>query len=143
MVSKIIIIGANAAGVNAAIAARKTDMDAEIVLVTDEEYAAYSRCGLPYVLAGDIALFEDLITFPSSYIKTMGIDLRTKISVKSIDSHEKVITAIYEDGRAESIPYDSLVLACGASSFIPPFKGRDKEGVFSLRTMEDLSLIHI
>ena len=54
---KIVIIGANAAGVHAANAARKTDSGAEITLIDKEPYPAYSRCGIPYVLAGEIPQF--------------------------------------------------------------------------------------
>ena len=47
---KIIVIGANAAGLDAAVAARKTNRVAEITVITEESVATYSRCGLPFVL---------------------------------------------------------------------------------------------
>jgi NADH oxidase (H2O2-forming) len=64
MTRKIIIIGAHAAGLDAASAARKTDRTAEITLITKEKKTAYSRCGLPFVLGGHIKSFEDLVIFP-------------------------------------------------------------------------------
>ncbi|MEM3055859.1 MAG: FAD/NAD(P)-binding oxidoreductase, partial [Candidatus Bathyarchaeia archaeon] len=75
MSRRIIIIGANAAGLEAASAARKTDREAEITLVTGEPHLAYSRCGLPYVLAGEIPSFQDLIVFPPSYYKMMRLEV--------------------------------------------------------------------
>lgn len=45
---------ANAAEINAANAARKLDGKAEIIFLTSERDPAYSQCGLPYVLAGEI-----------------------------------------------------------------------------------------
>jgi nitrite reductase (NADH) large subunit len=40
-----------------------------------------------------------------------------------------------EGGTREK--YESLLLANGSFSFIPPFKGTDKKGVFALRTLDD------
>ncbi|MEM2093665.1 MAG: FAD-dependent oxidoreductase [Candidatus Bathyarchaeia archaeon] len=141
MVGSIVIIGANAAGVNAAIAARRVNRDADIILITEEEDAAYSRCGLPYVLAGEIPRFGNLVMFSPSYFRSMRIELLTKTSVKTIDIYEKMISVIHEDGKAESIPYDVAVIATGAMASTPSFKGCDKQGVFSLRTLNDGSRI--
>ena len=137
MVGQIVVVGANAAGVNAAITARRTNRDADVVLITEEEEAAYSRCGLPYVLAGKIPQFGDLITFSPNYFRSMRIELQTKTSVQAIDLHEKTVNMIHEDRRAESMPYDSVVLATGATPSILPIKGCEKEGVSSLRTLND------
>ena len=35
------------------------------------------------------------------------------------------------------MPYDSLVIATGADSFMPPIKGKEKPGILSLRGIED------
>ncbi|MCK4434851.1 FAD-dependent oxidoreductase, partial [Candidatus Bathyarchaeota archaeon] len=40
-------------------------------------------------------------------------------------------------GKKEQLPYDSLILATGAFPFIPPIKGREKQGIHVLRTLED------
>ena len=67
MPRRIVVIGANSAGVSAAVAARKMDVKAEITLISEEKYLPYSRCGLPYVLSGEIPDFRDLVLFPPSY----------------------------------------------------------------------------
>ncbi len=137
MPRRIAIIGANAAGIDAASAARKTDRESEITLITHEPYPAYSRCGLPYVLAKEIPQFEDLIVFPPSFYKMMKLDLRTETMAKSIDPKEKSIQLQRNDGATETLKYDSLILATGAYPFVPPVKGIDKKGVFNLRTIGD------
>ncbi|MDH5391306.1 MAG: NAD(P)/FAD-dependent oxidoreductase, partial [Candidatus Bathyarchaeota archaeon] len=88
---KIAIIGANAAGIHAANAARKTDSQAEITLIDKEAYPAYSRCGIPYVLAGEIPSFDDLTAFPPSHYKTMKLDLRLETTARSINPDEKIV----------------------------------------------------
>jgi len=137
MPRRIVIIGAHTAGCDAAAAARLTDRTAEITLITNEKYAAYSRCGLPFVLGGRIKSFEDLIVFPPSYFKMMKFDLKTETNVTSIDPDGKTVEVQYKDGKKENLQYDSLIIATGAKPAIPPIKGRDKEGVYVLRTIED------
>jgi NADH oxidase (H2O2-forming) len=134
---KIVIIGCNAAAINAANAARKTDREAEITMVTAEKYPAYSRCGIPYVLAGEIPKFEDLIVFPPSHYKLMKIDLRTETVATSVDPNMKVVQIQQKDSKPDKLSYDSLILATGASPFVLPVKGRELPGVFTIRSIED------
>jgi len=133
---RIIIIGANAAGSAAASAARKTDREAEITLIESDKYPAYSRCGLPYVLSGQIENFEDLIVFPPQWYKMMNLDLRLETTATVIEPKEQTVQ-IEKDGRRELLHYDVLVLASGGRSFIPPIKGYDKKGIYALRTIDD------
>jgi NADH oxidase (H2O2-forming) len=137
MPKKIVIIGAHAAGCDAASAARLTDKNAEITMLTNEKYAGYSRCGLPFVLGGHIKSFTDLIVFPQSYFRMMKIDLKLETNVTNIDTKSKTVEFQHKDGRMENLQYDSLIIAAGAKSAIPPIKGREKNGVFTLRTIED------
>jgi NADPH-dependent 2,4-dienoyl-CoA reductase/sulfur reductase-like enzyme len=88
---RIIIIGANAAGSSAASSARKTDREAEITLIESDKYPAYSRCGLPYVLAGQIENFEDLIVFPPQWYKMMNLDLRLETNATAIEPKEQTV----------------------------------------------------
>ena len=44
-------------------------------------------------------------------------------------------------GRARPYRYDKLLLATGGISFVPPIKGADHPGVFTLRTMADADAI--
>ena len=137
MPRRIVIIGAHAAGVDAASAARKTDRTAEITLITDEKYAGYSRCGLPFVIGGQIPSFSNLIVFPPSYFQMMKLNLKTETKVTKIDTSKKAVITVDKAGKTEEIPYDSLIMAAGASAFTPPIKGREKQGILPLRTIED------
>jgi len=134
---RIVIIGAHAAGVDAASAARKTDRTAEITLITDEKYAGYSRCGLPFVIGGHIPNFNNLVVFQPSYFQMMKLNLKTETKVTKIDTGKKTVSTVDKNGNTEEIPYDSLIIAAGASAFTPPIKGREKQGILPLRTIED------
>jgi NADH oxidase (H2O2-forming) len=123
--------------VDAASAARKTDRTAEITLITEEKHAGYSRCGLPFVIGGQIPSFNDLIVFPPSYYQMMKLTLKTETKVTKIDTGKKVVETVDKTGKTEELAYDSLIIAAGASAFTPPIKGREKQGILPLRTLED------
>ena len=137
MPKRIVIIGAHAAGVDAASAARKTDRTAEITLITEEKNAGYSRCGLPFVIGGQIPSFSSLIVFPPAFYQMMKLNLKTETKVTAINTGNKTVETVNKTDKSENIPYDSLIVATGASSFMPPIKGREKQGILSLRALED------
>ena len=137
MARRVLIIGANAAGVDAASAARKKDRSAEITLVTEEKYAGYSRCGLPFVIGGQIEHFTDLIVYPPAFFQMQKLSLRLETKAIAIKVKEKTVTIQTKEGTTETLPYDSLVIATGAYSFMPPIKGKEKQGILSLRGIED------
>ena len=137
MPKRIVIIGAHAAGVDAASAARKTDRQAEITMITEEKHAGYSRCGLPFVIGGHIPSFNDLIVFSPAFFQMMKISLKTETKATAVNTQNKTVDTTDKDGKTETLQYDSLIIATGATSFTPPIKGREKQGVSSLRTLED------
>jgi NADH oxidase (H2O2-forming) len=137
MPKRIIIIGAHAAGVDAASAARKTDRQAEITLITEEPHCGYSRCGLPFVIGGQIPSFPSLIVFSPAFFQMMKINLKTETKATAINTQNRTVETVDKTGKTETLTYDSLVLATGASPFMPPIKGKEKQGILSLRTLED------
>jgi NADH oxidase (H2O2-forming) len=134
---RVVIIGAHAAGVDAAAAVRKTDRSTEIILVTKERHAGYSRCGIPFVIGGYIPKFEDLIVYPPAYYRMNKLDLKLETTVTHIKKDKKTVETLDKTGKTETLPYDSLILATGASPAIPPIKGKDKQGIYVVRTLED------
>jgi NADH oxidase (H2O2-forming) len=137
MPKHIVIIGAHAAGVDAASAARKTDRTAEITMLTEEKHPGYSRCGLPFVIGGHIPNFSDLIVFPPAFFQMMKINLKTETKATAIDITKKTVDTQDKTGKSETISYDTLIVATGANSFMPPIKGKEKQEICSLRTLDD------
>ncbi|UCG45382.1 MAG: NAD(P)/FAD-dependent oxidoreductase, partial [Candidatus Bathyarchaeota archaeon] len=135
--NKIVIIGANAAGVHAANAARKTDPKAEITLIDEGPYPAYSRCGIPYVLAGEIESFDNLMAFPPSHYRMMKFNLSLETKAKSINPSDMIVMVEDKEGNSEAIEYDSLILATGADPFFIPIEGHNLPEVFAMRTVDD------
>jgi NADH oxidase (H2O2-forming) len=84
-----------------------------------------------------IPSFRDLVVYPSAYFQMLKLTLRTETKVTAINTKEKTVTAVDKAGTTETLQYDSLVIATGADAFMPPIKGREKQGILSLRTLED------
>ncbi len=139
MVRQIVVIGASAAGIEAAAAARKKDRTAEIILITQEKTAGYSRCGLPFVIGGHIPSFRDLVVYPPAFFHMQKLELRTQTKVSAINTKDKTLTIQTKENSTttQTLPYDVLVIATGAEPYMPPIKGKEKAGIHSLRTLED------
>jgi NADH oxidase (H2O2-forming) len=67
----------------------------------------------------------------------MKINLKTETRATAINTTNKTVDISDKTGKSETIPYDSLIIATGASAFMPPIKGKEKQGILSLRTLDD------
>ena len=127
-----LIVGNGVAGTTAAENIRKQDKEGKITIVTDEDFPFYWRLRLNEYLAGDITE-EALAAKKAQWYGDQRIDLKLKTLIAGADPNEKVVFT--ED--KQRLSYDSLLIATGSHSFIPPIKGSEKEGVFALRNIQD------
>jgi len=127
-----LIVGNGVAGTTAAETIRKQDKNGSILTLTDEDLPFYYRIRLSEFLTGDLS-DQNLVAKEESWYQDQGIKLRLKARVVDAEPREK--TVILKNG--ERISYDSLLIATGSHSFIPPIKGADKKGVFALRSIQD------
>jgi len=139
MTERIVVIGADAAGMSAASQARRIAGDAvEIVAFERGMHTSYSACGIPYWVAGDVSELEHLVARSPETHRGNGIDLRMRTEVEEIDLAAGRVTArdlaarrSYREG------FDSLVIATGAVPVRPPLPGVDAAGVFGVQTLDD------
>ena len=127
-----LIIGSGVAGTAAAQAIRKIDPYGPLTIVTTEPYPFYSRIRLIDFLAGNLKPEQLFLKKPEWYAE-QGITLRMSTRAVKINPGLKTVTV--EGG--EELAYGKLLLATGATPFIPPIPGAQRQGVFSLRTMDD------
>ena len=111
-----VVVGASAAGINAAKTLREINKDIEIILVSKDEYV-YSRCILHHFLDGRRDI-EDLDFSPGEFFKKYDIKWMKGVEVTGIDTKEKKLKL----DNGEDLPYEKVVLATGASSFLPPIE---------------------
>jgi ferredoxin-nitrite reductase len=130
---KILIVGGSIAGHTAAQTARSVDPGAQITLVTDERHAFYNRLNLTRFLCEEIQR-EDLFDIKPEWYAEQEIHLLTESRVIGLDPIKK--TALLSEGR--ELGYDACILAHGSSASLPPFYRPELEGVFPLRTLDDV-----
>jgi nitrite reductase (NADH) large subunit len=135
-VHRYVIVGAGIAGVSAAEAIRKSDPDATIILLSSESELPYFRMNLTRYLAGELDSSK-LSLHPMVWYGENRINLQLNTTVTDLLPDEKIL--ILSDER--KIPYDTSILATGASPFVPPFPGTKLEGVQTLRTLHDANAI--
>jgi NADH oxidase (H2O2-forming) len=122
----VVVIGASAAGLTAAITARRHYPDHSI-LVLRREATVQIPCGIPYVFGTVGAPEKNLIPADDTLSKN-GIDHIVEEAVRIVPQDRKVITT-----AGNEIVYQRLVIAAGSEPVVPPIPGRDKKGVFAIR----------
>jgi len=133
---KYVIIGSGAAAVSAAEAIRKRNDVAEITIYTDEDTPPYYRPILTEMISEDVSDDQFYIKSTNFYADHR-ITLNLNSPVESINPTNFTCTLVSGD----EVSYDKLLIATGASPFIPPITGRDLDGVFTLRNDKDLDTL--
>ena len=135
---KYLIVGGVAAGTKAAAKLKRCDRSAEVLVVTKGEDISYAGCGLPYYIGGDIKTRGELIVnTPAAYEGLTGATVRTGCEAVALDAAAHAVTVCEKDGSEHVEGYDKLVIATGASPFVPGVPGTDLGGVFCVRTPDD------
>lgn len=130
-----VIIGNGTAGFAAAIDLSRRE-GAAVELYTRERHHYYYRPRLLDFLADKISM-DEVYMRPASWYERRGIDVHLSAEVTRLWPERKRIQLA--DGR--EVRYDRLLLATGSTPFVPPIVGADKEGVFTLRTLDDAMMI--
>lgn len=131
--TRVVIVGASAAGMTAASKIRReTGNDVEVVVFEASAYTSISACGLPYFASGDVTDSADLIVRTPQEHRANGIDVRTTTKVTAVDLARAQLHT--EDG---SFDYDKLIVATGATPRRLDIEGIDSVGVLPLHTLDD------
>ncbi len=129
---RVVIVGAGIAGLSAAESVRKTSPDAPVTLLSQEDELPYYRLNLTRLLAGEIDEAA-LPIHPASWYDENRIELIRGGEVVRLDVEGRAVELA--DGRA--IAWEKLILASGASAWVPPLAGADLDGVRVLRSVAD------
>jgi NADH oxidase (H2O2-forming) len=130
MAQRIVIVGGGAAGIGAAGAAKGTDPNADVIVYTEFEDAAYSPCGIPYVHGGEIPDFERLFLGTKQQYADQGIDIRYQTYVSSFDLENRTVTV-----NGELVRFDSLVVATGFDYASPGVPGSGLTGLYYVKNI--------
>jgi len=118
-----------------ALADRGVTTRARVVVLCEEPRPAYDRVQLTSYFSGRTA--DDLSMVEDGFMERHGIELHLGDPAESVDRAARTVTA----RSGLTVTYDTLVLATGSYPFVPPVPGKDSEGCFVYRTVDDLLAI--
>ncbi len=108
--------------------------DFDITVLCEEPRAAYDRVALTSFFTRSA---EELSLVAAGFFEKSGIALHLNERATAIDRANRTVTT----SAGRTLNYDKLVLATGSYPFVPPVPGREREGCFVYRTIEDLVAI--
>ena len=129
---RYLIIGNGVAGARAAVKIRETDQKGEIHIFTEEAFPFYYRVRFPEYVAGEVTI-QNLTIHTKEWYQSKGILIHLEEGVNEVNVPKKEVTS----QKGKTYAYDLLLMATGGNAFVPPIKGTEKKGVFTLRTMKD------
>lgn len=128
---RYVIVGNGGAGLRAAQAIRQRDPEGEITIVDRDPHPCYYRMRLPDYISG---------WRERDSVFVVGEDFYRENRIRFLSGQE--VTAVRPEGGAvelssgESLPFDRLLLACGARPRELTVPGSELDGVVYLRTLD-------
>jgi len=126
----VVVIGGSAAGIPAAITARRHYPEKSIILIRKEKQVLIP-CGIPYIF-GTLGKPENNL-ISDSVLQDNNIELvvdeAKELHAKELDPKEKKVVL----ASGESVLYDKLILATGSAPLALPIPGFDKKNVYTIK----------
>ena len=136
-----IIVGGGGAGFMTANQLRHTGYGGKITLISQDDKAPYNRPLLSKMFLAGKMDEKYLMLGGADWASNNNIDLRLQQTVSEVLPNARTIVITDADGKREEQTADFLVVATGAEPKIPPFKGAELDGVYTLRSMDDAKAI--
>jgi NADPH-dependent 2,4-dienoyl-CoA reductase/sulfur reductase-like enzyme len=143
MVERLVVIGGDAGGMAAAMQARRRQPYLEIVALEKGAWTSYSACGIPYLVAGDVASIEDLVArSPQEFRDKHRIDVRTQHEALAIDpARRQIEVRDHQRHRMFNLDFDQVHVATGARPTRPELPGIDLDHVKGVQTLDDAKVL--
>ncbi len=135
---KVVIIGGVATGPKTAARLRRLNPEALITVIEKQDLLSYAGCGMPYYIEDVIKEWNQLlggnIIRDTAYFKqNKGFTVLDQTEALKINRKTRTVTIKnLRNGDVKELPYDKLVLATGATPFVPKMEGADLQGVHRL-----------
>ena len=120
---EVVVIGGSAAGLIAAKTAKLTHKEKSVLIIRKEEISLVP-CGIPYIFSTLNNIDENKMGIDP--IKKLGVDFLIE-EVLSVDVKEKKVKT-----SGNEVTYEKLIFATGSNPFVPPIKGADLGGVYTI-----------
>ena len=131
---RLLVVGADAAGMSGAMAVRRLLPSAEIVAFERGPDASYSMCGIPAYLGAEVQRAAQLVARSVGEFAADGVEVRLGAEVTRIDPDGRRVR-VRSAGADSWESYDALLYAAGGDSVMPALPGLDRWGV-PVRTLD-------
>ena len=135
--SKYLIVGSSHAGLSALDAIRVWDAEGPVMVLTQEKRLPYSPTILPYVVSGETEP-EKVFLRDTEGLERLGVVFEYGARVSGLDTAGHTVSL----DSGETVKYEKLLLATGASPATPPIEGIGEVPFHVLRTLDDASGLH-
>jgi NADPH-dependent 2,4-dienoyl-CoA reductase/sulfur reductase-like enzyme len=139
MPERLVVIGGDAAGMAAASQARRLNPNLDIVALERGTRTSYSACGIPYLVAGDVAGPDALVArTPDVFRREHRIDVRIRHEAMAVDLDARTVEVrSLEHDRTFTLGFDQLMIGTGARPIRPDLPGIDGPQVRGVQTLDD------
>lgn len=145
MPQHVVVIGAVALGPKAACRFKRLQPDALVTMIDKDQLISYGGCGIPYYVGGEVSEVNELRTTsfhmlrdPDFFKEVKGVNMRTGCEALAVDRKAKSVTVRdLATGKEETLTYDKLVLATGATPRRLNLPGENLPGVHYVSTPQD------
>lgn len=135
---RVVIIGGNAAGMSAAAKLKRMNPKTEVIVYEIKKYISFGACALPYYIGDFFEEDSAMIVRTKEQAEQAGIQVKLNHEVTKVEQKNQTVEVKnLEMGVKETVSYDRLLIAAGASAILPPIENVRCGNVFTLRTIED------
>jgi NADPH-dependent 2,4-dienoyl-CoA reductase/sulfur reductase-like enzyme len=121
---KIAVIGCTHAGTAAVSNMTKLYPEAEITVYEKNDNVSFLSCGIALYVGGVVKDAQGLFYSSPQELENMGVTMKMKHAVTSIDAESKTLTAKnLETDEIIEDTYDKLVMTTGSWPIVPPLEG--------------------
>jgi NADPH-dependent 2,4-dienoyl-CoA reductase/sulfur reductase-like enzyme len=138
MGTRLLVVGGAAAGMSAALQARRRAPDLEIVVVERGRWTSSSAAGAPHLISGAVSAVDELVARTPEDLRARRIDVRTGHEVVTLDlAGRRAEVHNLTHGRTFQLGFDLLCLATGARPSRPEVEGIHSPHVHGVQTLDD------
>ncbi|MFY4776658.1 FAD-dependent oxidoreductase [Metabacillus sp. RGM 3146] len=121
---KVLVIGCTHAGTAAVSNMKNLYPEAEITVYEKNDNVSFLSCGIALYVGGVVEKAESLFYSSPEHLANLGIHMKMKHEVTSIDTDRKTVKAKnLTTGEEMTEAYDKLVVTTGSWPVIPPIEG--------------------